>query len=621
MTPSQLAERLSAQAEAVCRELLPNGRRKNHEWEAGDIHGAAGDSLKIRIAGDKIGVGADFATGQTFGDLLDVWMAARHCDLRQAMDEAASWLGLAPDARESRPQKTYRRPDRPQEVRALNPTGPVAEYLRSRGLTDATLAAFKIAEQPGKLRFPQLADNPAALIFPYLRGGELLNCKYLALTRPNGKKQILQEGGAEPCLFGWQALPPQVRAVVITEGEIDAMTLYQHGIPALSVPMGGGGGAKQDWIESDYDHLQRFDTLYIAMDADESGHQATAEIIRRLGAERCRLVEWPKPYKDANECLTAGRFTQADFARCIATARTLDPEELKPADAYTAAVLHEFYPAPDAPTGLATPWNKIGQRLCFRGGEVSIWTGWNGHGKSLALNHIAAAGLSRGERFCIASMEMLPARTLHRLVRQLSGVRKPPPESIKQSMQWLADKLWLFDLLGTAKTSRMLEVFAYAAKRYQINHFIVDSLAKCGLAEDDYNGQKAFVESLVDFAHRHFVHVHIVAHSRKGADEKNPPGKMDVKGTGALTDLADNVITVWRNKGKEDRRAQAESESRSFEQEDTEKPDASLIVSKQRHGEWEGEVWLWFEPESGQYLERYRQPAAIYGPVFGGAHG
>lgn len=598
MTPAQLSDRLNARVEAVCKTLYPNGKRLGHEWVVGNTDGAAGDSLKICLAGTKIGVWADFATGESGGDLLDLWCIARNVNLKQAMNEASGWLGIAQDARESQPKKTYRRPDRPHEIRAIDPNGPVMAYLRSRGLTEITIKAFRLAEQPGRLRFPRLENNPGVIVFPYLRNNELVNCKYLALARPDGKKQTLLEGGAEPCLFGWQAVPANTRTLTITEGEIDAMTLAQQGIAAVSVPMGGGSGRKQDWIESEYDNLAQFDTINVAMDRDGPGQEAAAEIIRRLGAERCRLVEWPNPYKDANQCLTEGHFTAADFARCIHGARSLDPDELKPAPAYTGAVLHEFYPAPDTPVGLATPWAKVGDHLLFRPGEVTVWAGYSGHGKSLVLNHVAAAGLARQERFCIASMEMLPARTLFRLVRQLTGLEKPTAGYIRHCMDWLNDKLWLFDLLGTAKTERMLEVFAYAARRYQIRHYIVDSIAKCGLAEDDYNGQKALVERLVDFAHRYQAHVHLVSHTRKGADERTPPGKMDVKGTGAITDMVDNVITVWRNKPKENARAQAEAEGAAFA---NDKPDAALIVTKQRHSGWEGEIWLWFEPNSLQY--------------------
>lgn len=612
MTPAQISAQLAARAETTARYLLPGGKRNGQEFVAGSLAGEAGDSLKVCVSGDKTGLWSDFATGQTGGDFLDLWCATRNVDLRQAMEEAASWIGVALDSPHSRPQKTYRRPDRPKETRRLNPDGPVMAYLKSRGLTATTLKAFKVAEQPGGVRFQKLSNNPGTIIFPYFRDGQLLNCKYLAVERsPEGKKHTMQEGGAEPCLFGWQALPANARAVVICEGEIDAMTWYQQGIPALSVPMGGGGGAKQDWIESDYDHLQRFDTILVSMDMDEPGRAGAAEIVRRLGEDRCRMVALP--HKDANACLQAG-FTQADFTRCIVSAKSLDPAELKSAQEYLGAVLHEFFPAPDAPKELETPWAKVGDRLHFRSSEVTIWAGYSGHGKSLVLNQIAAHGLASGERFCIASMEMPPARTLWRMVRQLTGMDRPSADYVQHCMHWLADKLWLFDLVGTAKIDRMLEVFFYAARRYQIRHFVVDSLAKCGLAEDDYNGQKAIVERLVDFAHQHGVHVHLVSHARKGANEDAPPGKMDVKGTGAITDMVDNVITVWRNKAKEAKRNAADAEGIAIDPATEDKPDAALILSKQRHTGWEGEIWLWFEPASMQYLGNKTARKSCYVP-------
>ena len=622
MTPKQISDRLNSVADSVCRHLLPDGKRQGHEWVVGNLDGAAGDSLKICISGSKIGVGADFATGQTFGDLLDVWMAARGCDLKTAMLEASNYLGVQPDGRGTEPKKIYRRPDRPREVFRPKPGSSGMAYLLSRGLTPETVAAFQVAVQPVRLRFAKELragdlKNPdgETLVFPFKRDGELLNCKYLAVERSeDGKKFTQQEGGAEPCLFGWQAVPANARAVAITEGEIDAMTLHQCGIPALSVPMGGGGGRKQDWIESDYDHLERFDTLYLCLDMDEPGKQATAEIVKRLGADRCRVVELP--LKDANECLQNG-WGKAEFSRAFAAARTLDPEELKPATAFLSAVLHEFFPAPDESPGLDTPWPKVGGKLRFRRGETTLWTGINGHGKSLALNHLVAHGTAHGERFCVASMEMQPARTLHRLIRQLTGLGVPSEGYIRHTVGWLGERLWLFDLVGTAKVDRMLEVFRYAVRRYGIRHFVLDSLAKCGLAEDDYPGQKALVESLVDFAHRNDAHVHLVAHARKGQDEYSPPGKMDVKGTGAITDLVDNVVTVWRNKRKEEQRAKVEAEGGHPAPDHDTKPDAALIVTKQRYLGWEGEVWLWFDPECQQYIERVGAAPFRYVPYTG----
>lgn len=188
------------------------------------------------------------------------------------------------------------------------------------------------------------------------------------------------------------------------------------------------------------------------------------------------------------------------------------------------------------------------------------------------------------------------------MVRQITGLDIPSIPYIRKSHEWLSDKLWIFSVVGTAKTDRIIEVFTYARRRYGITQFVVDSLAKCGVAEDDYNSQKDFVEKLVDFAHRHGVHVHLVAHARKGNDEYAAPGKMDVKGTGALTDMVDNVFTVWRNKRKEKQIEDANAENEPVPDDVMNWPDSILICSKQRYTGWEGQIRLWFHPQSCQYL-------------------
>ena len=141
----------------------------------------------------------------------------------------------------------------------------------------------------------------------------------------------------------------------------------------------------------------------------------------------------------------------------------------------------------------------------------------------------------------------------------------------------------------------MLAVLRYCAEQIKADHFVIDSLMKCGIAEDDYTGQKHFIDQLCAIGRDSGMHIHLVAHSRKAKDEYSPPGKMDVKGTGSITDQVDNVITVWRNKAKE----------KSLQEGKTVKdgePDALLICDKQRNGEWEGQIKLWFDRNSMQYL-------------------
>jgi twinkle protein len=120
---------------------------------------------------------------------------------------------------------------------------------------------------------------------------------------------------------------------------------------------------------------------------------------------------------------------------------------------------------------------------------------------------------------------------------------------------------------------------------------------KCGIATDDFNGQKSFVDKLCVHARDTGMHIHLITHGRKGDSENRRMDKHDVKGASEITDLVDNVFTIWRNKPKEEavRTQRADAETLA-------EPDMVLSCIKNRHGEWEGSVTLWFDPESLQYL-------------------
>src|SRR5690606_6433008 len=112
------------------------------------------------------------------------------------------------------------------------------------------------------------------------------------------------------------------------------------------------------------------------------------------------------------------------------------------------------------------------------------------------------------------------------------------------------------------KTDKLLEVMDYCFKRYGVRLFVIDSLLKCGIDEDDYTAQKRFVEQLCDFKNSTNSTVLLVCHARKQADENRPVGKMDIRGAGAISDLADTVLAIHRNKRKERERTEAEAEKR-----------------------------------------------------------
>jgi twinkle protein len=247
--------------------------------------------------------------------------------------------------------------------------------------------------------------------------------------------------------------------------------------------------------------------------------------------------------------------------------------------------------------GAQMPWSKTASHIRFRPHEVTVWGGYNGHGKSLVLGQIINGFTKEDIRTCIASLEMRPHLTLARMCRQASG-SIPSKEFIEAYHESTDGLLWMYDQQGTVKGDKMIAVIRYAADKFKVQHFIVDSLMKCGFGEDDYNGQKEFVDQLCAVARDTGVHIHLVHHSRKGKDEYAPPGKHDMKGTGAIIDQVDNLVIVWRNKKKEEVK-----QANNGMAPDTE-PDAMLIVEKQRNGEWEGKIGLWFDELGRGFVER-----------------
>jgi twinkle protein len=591
MTPKEINSRLITEVENICQEIFPNGKRNGNNWEIGSIHGEVGQSLKICLSGNRAGIWKEFNSDDKGGDLIDLYAKAKGVNLSEAIRWAKDRLGIVDHKIENK--RTYIKPAKPE---CSKPKSKVLEWLiEIRHITMDAINAYKIAEQD---------DN---VIFPSLRAGELIRWKSRNI---HDKHKCQTSKDSEPCLFGWQAIPDVARSVVICEGEIDAMTWWQLGFPALSVPNGANG---LTWIEVEYDYLERFDVINLSMDMDDAGQKVIPQIIDRLGRERVRVVSLPKPWKDINDILKTGVIVPAD--KYIAEAKTLDPEELKHAAFYAEKVFDIFTGKSTEAAGYYTPWKKVRERFRFRPGELTILAGENFHGKSQGAGHFCVDFMQQGARVCVASLEFKPEKWIARIVRQACAMHpnQVTENYLNETIGWTFDKLWAFDATGTAKADHILSVFQYAQRRYGIKIFIIDNLAKCGFDEDDYNGQKHFIDALTDFAKKTDCHIILVHHLNKSNDESGPRNKSAVKGTGAITDMADNVIIWWRNRTKEKAIEDLKIQGEEIPEDLLNKPDAIMIVEKDRDADGTPpKVMLWFDPLSHQFLGGPSDRAKIY---------
>lgn len=251
---------------------------------------------------------------------------------------------------------------------------------------------------------------------------------------------------------------------------------------------------------------------------------------------------------------------------------------------------------------------KLRDRIAFRPGEVTAWAGYNGHRKSMFTGQVALDLCVSRERVLMASFEMSPAATLARMARQCFGVARPANPSLDAFASWTDDRLWLFDHMGRISPTQCLAVIRYFAEELKGTQVVIDSMMMVCASEEHLDEQKQFTTDIVRAAQEFGLHIHLVTHCRKPqTGEERPPSKYDVRGSAAISDQAHNVVTIWANKGKRDKLSRNPQDIAAHQE-----PDALIGVEKQRNGEWEGSVKLWFDVPSMRFIDDQRGTVEPY---------
>jgi twinkle protein len=465
-------------------------------------------------------------------------------------------------------KKTYVVPD--QDIpKMTNEQVNVYRWLKGRRFTDETMKYFRVGAKKD------------TVVLPFFKNGILVNKKSRNVL---DKKIMSQEKDAEPTLFNRDNISSKI--LIITEGEFDCMALHQYGIESVSVPNGCQGTS---WIDTEWDYLETFERILLCFDSDSAGQIGAKNVANKLGLWRCGVVKLP--YKDANECLMKD-VPPEEIYKCFHNPQEFAPETIVSPSEFSSRINYLFEQGANL-FGTKTAWTELDVLLKgWRGGEVTIWTGKSGAGKSTALNqHFLDIG-DRGEKSCIYSGEMSPDRYLRWAIIQRTMTNSPSKIQINGTLDWMDDKIYILNVTSGIEPEALLKDFEYAARRYEVKHFIIDSLMKIkfeGTEKEEYNKQKDFVSSLCDFAKKFNVHVHLVAHPRKTATDRDEPGKVDVKGTGHITDLADNVLVLYR--------LDETTKEKMFKKK-KKVSDCILFVKKNREYGVEGSINLFFDEKS-----------------------
>lgn len=229
--------------------------------------------------------------------------------------------------------------------------------------------------------------------------------------------------------------------------------------------------------------------------------------------------------------------------------------------AYDLSAVPEYNPnkAEIVKSGIPTLDKHIGG---FELGKTTVWTGTNAAGKSTVLGQAMVESIEQGYNVFAFSGELQAHKFQYWIDLQSAGSShlKQETSSItnqtyyklykdaqKKIHEWYKDKFFLYNNQKGMSYTEILRVMEAFHKHKKCKVFLIDNVMRLDLRtldRDMYEAQSQFINSIADFAQNKNVHVHIVAHPRKIMGSVIT--KMDISGSGDLTNRADNVLAVHR---------------------------------------------------------------------------
>ena len=447
--------------------------------------------------------------------------------------------------------KEYRKPGRLANEEPLDAN--MRNWFEQRGIPAEVAETEGIFKTSRKM--PQTGNIEKCIVFPYFVNEELVNRKYR-----DGAKHFMLEANAQ--LVPWRIDHIlHTSECIVTEGEMDALSFIVAGYDnVISVPNGAQKNLTylDEFIETHFENKSR---IYIAADTDAKGLELRAELVRRFGEEKCRIVTYGEGCKDANELLLQQGV--GALKKAIGEAQEVPLEGIFTADDVREEL--EMLFEKGLQKGAVLGMGELDDLLSVEVGRLLVVTGIPGDGKSEFLDEVAVhLSLNYDWRCAWFSPENFPV-TLHhpKLIEKLIGKRFlkgiMKPMEFDAAIGYLSHNF--FDILPEEgyQVDTILEKAEALVRRKGIRVFILDPYnclehqIPTGQSETQYISE--FLEKLRSFARRKQVLVILAAHPVKMKKDpisgKYPvPTMYDISGSAAFFNKADFGLAIERDRSQ-----------------------------------------------------------------------
>jgi replicative DNA helicase len=490
-------------------------------------------------------------------ETLDIYRYLKeyeHLNFVDAVKKVGEMVGMREDDKKLNiaVKKEFARPN----VKTKELSQEAIDCMAVRKINKETLDFWKV-EQCNKYNIIS-QGNEEHYIYKYFQDNVLEYVTYRFIGKSRGSTD---KGGCEKntkaILWGMDNID-KTKPVVITEGQPDAMCIWQSGYKnVVSIP---AGAQNMNWIDHCWEWLQECDSFIFWRDNDQAGYDCAIQIEKRLS--NVTVIDSGK-YKDANELM---------YAEGVESVIKLILNTLNKKPKGLLDVSEMQYTKVDYSQTIETGFYEYDSHVYdWKTQEITVIFGRDNEGKTTIISQMLAHCLEQKVKTFLYSGEMSTYKIQHWLYRQLVG-NDPEhlktihtkygdfvdikDETVKKIKEWHSENFYLFDVNEyeiLKDINKFFDTMAVAANRYGVKLFVIDNLMSVleENADSLYSDQANFVQMCKNFARKYDVHIVLLAHPNKTKEEIYDGignlTKRDISGSKNISNKADNIISIERN--------------------------------------------------------------------------
>ena len=361
-------------------------------------------------------------------------------------------------------------------------------------------------------------------------------------------------------LFGQQVCKGNGRYITITEGELDALSVYEmfgQKYDVVSIRSGSGSAAKE--IKENLEWLESYETIVLCFDNDKPGQKAVEDVRDIFSPNKLKIVKLP--LKDASDMLVNGKVQE--FVRAWWDAKTYRPDGIVAGEETWDALV-----AQRNIRSVPYPWEGLneltrGHRL----GELVTITSGSGMGKSQLIREIEHDLLSRTtENIGVLALE----EGIDRTALGIMSVEANKPLHLEEDLEediirpyWErtlgSGRYYLYDHWGSTGTENLLSRIRYMSRALDCRYIVLDHLSIVVSSQENGDERKAIDEimtKLRTLVAETGICMFIVSHLRRVSGTAHEDGGkislQDLRGSQSIAQLSDIVIGLERDQQADD---------------------------------------------------------------------